>query len=201
MQNSIPQSGAGRLLDDLPRGVTLRSLDEHYLPLAAWASPEDILRSERLRHAPGKFLLGAVEGQFVGTDDNRHILLCAGSRAGKGVSSLIPNSLCGIGGSALYIDPKGEIASIVAGHLAETLGQKVCVLDPFERTAPWVHQYHASFNPLSVLADPRHMVENAALIADGLISQRSQTDPHWDESAASLIEALLLHLATYPAYE
>lgn len=199
--NTTSQNGLSNLLDDLPRGVTQRSLDEHFLPLAAWANPDDILRSERLRHGAGKFLLGSVGGQLLGTDDNRHILLCAGSRSGKGVSSLIPNSLCGIGGSAIYNDPKGEIASIVAEYLAETLGQKVCVLDPFQKTAPWVHRYHASFNPLSVLRDPQHMVENAALIADGLISQRNQADPHWDESAASLLEAIILHVATYPAYE
>lgn len=188
-------------MDDLPRGVTHRSLDEHQLPLAAWASPTDILRSDSLRHARGKVLLGSVGGQLIGTSDNRHVLLCAGSRAGKGVSSLVPNAICGIGGSAIFYDPKGELASIMAEYLAEKQGQKVYVLDPFMRTAPWAHKYHASFNPLSVLKDTEQMVENAGLIADGLVSQRSQGEPHWDESAVNLLEGLILHVATFPVYE
>ncbi|MBL9170336.1 MAG: type IV secretory system conjugative DNA transfer family protein [Verrucomicrobiales bacterium] len=189
------------LLADVPRGVTSRSLDEHFLPMGAWAAPEDILRSEKLRHTTGKVLLGSLDGQLLGTDDNRHVLLCAGSRAGKGVSSLIPNGLCGLGGSAIYNDPKGELASIFGEYLAEKLGQKVYVLDPFQRTAPWVHRFHASFNPIAVLQDPETMVENAGLIADGLVSQRSQNDPHWDESAVNLLEGLILHVATFPSYE
>jgi len=189
------------LLDDLPRGVTHRSLDEHSLPVAAWANPADIIRSEKLRHAPGKVLLGAIEGHTIGTDDNRHILWCAGNRGGKGVSHLMPNHLHGVQGSSLTIDPKGEICSTVAPYLAETLGQKVYILDPFERSAPWVHKYWASFNPLSVLRDPRYQVENSGLIADGLVSNRSQTDPHWDDSGIQLLEGVLLHIATFPAYE
>ena len=143
-------NGATGLLDDLPRGVTGRNLDEHHLPMAAWTNPEEIAQSERLRHRPGKLLLGSVGGQLVGIEDNRHVLLCAGSRSGKGVSSLIPNSLLGIGGSAIFTDPKGELASIVGEYLAETLGQKLMILDPFERTSPGVHKYRAAFNPLSV---------------------------------------------------
>jgi Type IV secretory system Conjugative DNA transfer len=43
---------------------------------------------------PGRFLIGRDSvGWYVGHDDDRHILTVAGSRAGKGVSLIVPNLL------------------------------------------------------------------------------------------------------------
>ena len=76
---------------------------------------------------------------MIGWNDDRHVMTIAGSRAGKGVSLIIPNLLF-YEGSALVIDPKGENARITAGDAAKArnqaagLGQDVYVLDPFERS-------------------------------------------------------------------
>ena len=46
------------------------------------------------------------------------------------------------------------------------------------------------------------IIEDAGLIADALvITAAGSRDPHWDESAKNFIEALILHVATDPAYE
>ena len=190
-----------QLIDDLPRGVTTRELDKQKVPMSAWASPADILNSKALAWDPSKILLGAVGSTLVGVRDDRHICTIAGSRAGKGVSAIIPN-LIHYQGSVLAIDPKGELASITAQRRAEGLGQKVCVLDPFDRTAPWVEKYKKSYNPLSILKpDNPTIIEDAGLISDALIIASSHSDPHWDDSARSFIEGVILHVATYGGYE
>ena len=53
--------------------------------------------------------LAAAAGASIGWKDDRHVMTIAGSRAGKGVSLIIPNLLL-YEGSALVIDPKGENA-------------------------------------------------------------------------------------------
>ena len=192
------------ILNDFPRGVHTRDINQHNLPFAAWTDSEAILASPTLRYDPrnpgGKLLLGVLNKQLIGLEDDRHMITVAGSRSGKGVSMIIPNLLF-YRGSMLVIDPKGELASITARRRAQGLKQKVFVLDPFERTAEWVKPYKASFNPMAMLTlDNKNIVEDAGLIADALVVQ-SGGDVHWDESAKNFIEGVILHVATSPAYK
>lgn len=188
------------LLDDFPRGVTTRNLNEHRMPLAAWAKPEAVAGAATLAYDATKIFLGKVNGTMVGIADDRHIVTVAGSRAGKGVSAIVPNLIL-YEGSVLAIDPKAELASITARRRDEGLGQRVYVLDPFGRAAPWVEPYKASYNPLSILKpDSPTLIEDAGLISDALVIAEGN-DPHWDDSARNLIEGIILHVATYPGYE
>ena len=58
-------------------------------------------------------MLGTRNGKIIGWKDDRHMLTIAGSRAGKGVSLIIPNLIFyGI------IDPKGENAALDGRHAA-----------------------------------------------------------------------------------
>ena len=71
----------------------------------------------------------------------------------------------------------------------------------FDRAAPWVEPYKASYNPLSILKpDSPTLVEDSGLISDALVIAGGN-DPHWDDSARNLIEGIVLHVATYPGYE
>jgi type IV secretion system protein VirD4 len=188
------------LLDDFPRGVTTRNLNEHRTPLAAWARPEDIAAAPALNYDPTKIFLGNIDGTAIGLADDRHMMTVAGSRAGKGVSAIVPNLIM-YEGSVLAIDPKAELASITARRRADGLGQRVRVLDPFNRAAPWVEPYKASYNPLSILkTDSPTLVEDAGLISDALVVAGGR-DPHWDDSARNFIEGLILHVATYSGHE
>ena len=160
------------ILDDFPRGVHTRDINQHNLPFAAWTDADAILASPALRYDPhnpgGKLLLGVLNNQLIGIEDDRHMITVAGSRSGKGVSMIIPNLLF-YRGSMLVIDPKGELASITARRRAQGLKQQVFVLDPFERTADWVRPYKASFNPMAILTlENKNIVEDAGLIADAL---------------------------------
>ena len=201
------------ILDDLPRGVAGRDLDQHKTPMATWKAGEQVAGDKSYHFAPDRLFIGQAEGHLLGIKDDRHAMLVAGSRAGKGRSVIVPN-LLEYRGSVLAIDPKGELANITArrrgkggngidgNYQIEGLGQRVVILDPFDRTAPWVSEYKASYNPLSILdISSETIVEDASLIGDALVIRSPNvSDPHWDDSARNFIEGVILHVATYEDY-
>jgi type IV secretion system protein VirD4 len=137
----------------------------------------------------------------LGIDDDRHFVTVAGSRAGKGRSGIIPN-LCIYTGSVVCLDPKGENATLTAARRGagcdgcEGMGQEVFVLDPFGVTAV-PDAVRAGLNPLALL-DPNSplVVNDAEMLAEGLIVSTNSEDSHWDETAKILIKGVILHLIT-----
>ncbi len=103
---------------------------------SGWTSPNSVDQEWRYdrKANPRQILVGYARDEQnkpvpVGIDDNRHIMTVAGSRAGKGRWLLVPNLLL-YPGSALVLDPKGELAAITARRRQE-MGQKVFIIDPF----------------------------------------------------------------------
>jgi type IV secretion system protein VirD4 len=142
-------------------------------------------------HPPGCILLGNHGRQYLGRADDRHIVTIAGSRAGKSRSVLIPN-LKRYRGSAVVIDPKGELAQETA-NLRAGWGQQVYVLNPFN-VMGWGTNGH---NPCAELlrSPPETLTADAAQLADSLILDNAK-DPHWTDSAKNLIVGLLLQTIT-----
>ena len=212
--------GNKTMLDDLPRGVPSRALHEHQTPAAAFADPKQIQAAHHLRYTTDKIFLGVIGGEMVedragerpgeryvtggtliGLKTDQHVSLIAGSRGGKGISLVLPNLLGGYQGSVLVVDPKGELANLTATFRA-AIGQRVAVLDPFKITRRQIARFHATWNPLTLLKRQNPtLVEDAGLIADALIVAGGERDTHWDESARAWIEGLILHIATWPAYD
>jgi len=204
------------LLDDLPRGVRERRfLRKQQAPLSAFVEPDQLAASETFRYTPSKIFLGVAGGtvieddgdlvvtggQPLGIGDDRHVVLCAGSRAGKGRSCLIP-TLLGYAGSALVLDPKGELANVTARRRSDA-GQRVAIIDPFEICAQRLAPLRAGFNPMALLeAGSPTLVVDAGLIADALVVADSgaNKDPHWDDSARNFIEGIILHVATWEGH-
>lgn len=205
-------------MDDLPRGVAARGKDQHQLPSSEFAKPDIVLKSPAYQFDKSKIWLGVLHGEVrkervgssgrteffvtggtpIGIGDDRHVVLCAGSRAGKGRSCLIP-TLLEYGGSALVLDPKGELADVTARARGD-LGQRVCIVDPFGVTAPRLKYARVGFNPMNLLrVESKTIIEDAGLLADALVPAEGQ-DPHWDDSARAWVEGLLLHVATAPHY-
>jgi type IV secretion system protein VirD4 len=208
-------------IDLFPRGVPgrddridndrlARLVQESKAPHAMWASDEDILRADKRRwnydleerrgtlvHLDGKVFLGELNEQLIGVKDNRHIITVAGTRAGKGVSTIIPN-LVFYPGSILVIDPKGENAKRTAsrrGHggsaaVPKGLEQDVVVLDPFgESKLKATHH----FNPLDMIdPDSPEAIDDAALIAEALIIQEPGEGRHFTAGARNLLRGLIL---------
>lgn len=155
---------------------------------------------------PGQILLGASlhePGLHVGVADDRHMLTIASSASGKGRAALIPN-LLSWPHSALVIDPKGTNAVVSAarrgnggGRVAEGMGHKVFVLNPFGVHAAAEGMPQASrFNPLSVIdPDAETVFEDIDMIADALVVQ-GKGEPFWDLSARGLLRGLIAHVVT-----
>jgi len=183
-----------RLRQDLPRGhaAKARSTGRERGLFARWLNPSEMVADQWCHE--GGLLLGRRDGRLVGWKDDRHVMTIAGSRAGKGVSLIIPNLLL-YEGSALVIDPKGENARITArrrGTGAEGLGQNVYVLDPFGVSGV----PSSSFNPLGELdTDSADLIEDAGMFAEALITHPDRGERHWTESAQALLRALILAVA------
>lgn len=172
------------------RGLTSRWLSADEMVGQAWAESDGVL-------------LGTRNGRVIGWNDDRHLLTIAGSRAGKGVSLIIPN-LIFYPGSAVVVDPKGENAAITAGRRGNGtkaggpgLGQDVYVLDPFGESG----LVSSSFNPLHALkADSPDVVEDIGVFADALITHPDTGERHWTESAQALMRALILLVIRDPMF-
>lgn len=161
---------------------------------------------------PGDFFLGYQESnEPLGIGDDRHVLIVGGARGGKGASLLVPN-LSLHPGSVVVIDPKGENAMVTARRRAggspwcEGLGQRVFILDPFRavrRPEDDFQDLRASFNPLDLIhPDDPESVDHAARIAESMVvAEVATADPFWKEAPQALIKALILHVASSPAYD
>jgi len=140
----------------------------------------------------------------IGYEDDRHMITIAGSRAGKGRSSITP-VLLEYPESVFVLDPKGENASVTAlrrgkgSDFVYGMQQKVAVLDPFG-VSDIPDEYRACFNPLEWFPkDGDRAIYEASTLAESFItSDNKGQDNHWDESARAVIQALILHVISYP---
>lgn len=129
-------------------------------------------------------LLGKIKGKPVRTTYN--VLVCAPSRSGKGVSSIIPN-LLDHPGSAVILDVKGENFRVTARERRKY--GKVFVLDPFQVCSEKSH----SLNFLdSIKIDQTDCFDQAKILAD-MICQSEKKD-FFEGSAKKLIAGLILYI-------
>lgn len=163
---------------------------------ARWGTVAEIRQAGHLV-APGKpagFALGRVADAPAGLDQRfrftGHVVTVAPTGSGKGIGAVIPN-LLDYPGSALVLDVKGENAAVTARARRE-LGHKVFVVDPFGVTKGEAH----AFNLLDRLdtSDPECVGESAVL-ADCLVIPDPKGQAHFDESARTLLQGLMLHVA------
>jgi type IV secretion system protein VirD4 len=157
---------------------------------SSWATSRKLKRAGLF--GSSGIILGRSGDKLLRQQSDKHLLTLAPNRAGKGVSSIIPNLLTWPG-SVLVIDPKGENA-VVTAKQRRAMGQSVYVLDPWGITG----LKRARFNPLSALSpQSANLVEDAALLADGLVVPASKGEEEfWNNEARALISGLLMHIAT-----
>jgi type IV secretion system protein VirD4 len=176
------------IFDNFPRGHDGASARNAPLGTARWGKTAE-------PWAEGALWLGRDDdGNAVGHRDDRHAIIVAGSRAGKGRSCLIPNALLWPG-SCVIMDPKGENASVTAAIRAKRPGHRVAVIDP-RKVANVPDGIRASFNPLDLIDGASDdAIDLAASIGDALmIGSGDGKDIHWTESARQIVEALILYV-------
>lgn len=113
-----------------------------------------------------------------------HHLAIAGTRAGKGVSVVIP-AIIDHDGPVVCLDVKGENFAVTRRH-RESLGRRVLVLNPFGV----IEASKDGFNPLDYIR-PNHLVRDIDVIAEGLVRPETGAGAHFSEIARQLIAAAI----------
>lgn len=148
-----------------------------------------IIDSSEAKHGT---VFGHVAGVPLLIHTEKHVLIMASTRSGKGVSLIIPH-LLRYKGSAFVLDPKGENAR-ATGRQREALNGKVHYLDPFGISG----KPQARFNPLSRFTLDNMEAESKALASALVLGQQTGASvrDHWSASAQQLIAALIMHIFT-----
>jgi len=154
---------------------------------ARFATPEEIARL----HDERGMGFGHVDGKLLQLHTEKHVLIMASTRSGKGVTLIIPH-LLRYRGSAFVLDPKGENAK-ATGRQREALNRQVYYLDPFGISG----KKQARFNPLSRFTPENMEAESKALAAALFVTKDDKRD-HWTEAGQQLLAALILFVYVSP---
>jgi type IV secretion system protein VirD4 len=114
-----------------------------------------------------------------------HHMVVAGTRSGKGVSTIIP-AIIDHDGPIAAIDIKGELFAVVSEHRS-TLGRRQIILNPYKI----IRSVGDRYNPLSYIrAEQRE--RDIKILSDGLITPEASKEHEWISRAArQLVEATL----------
>ena len=158
---------------------------------ARFATAKEVEKALR-SHDPKSMIFGYVDKTEIALTTEKHVLIMASTRSGKGVSLIIPH-LLRYPGSAFVLDPKGENAK-ATGRRRAALNKEVHYLDPFGITG----KPQSRFNPLSRFTPENMEAESKALAAALFITKEGGNRDHWNSSGQQLIAGLILHVYTAP---
>jgi type IV secretion system protein VirD4 len=156
---------------------------------ARLATPQEI-SSLHQAGTPGTMAFGHL-GAPLALKTDKHVLIMASTRSGKGVTLIIPH-LLRYQGSAFVLDPKGENAK-ATGRQRARLNGKVHVLDPFGITG----LPQARFNPLSRFT-PDNMEAESKALASALFVVGDRERDHWNAAGQQLLAAIILYVYVSP---
>lgn len=182
----------GRLVDGLPRGTDAIRETINRKESARWARADEVLAHVR---RSGEIVLGKLDHFLLGVSDDKPLLTGASARTGK-TARVLKASLYVYQGSAVVLDPKGELARDTAAHRRDVLRQQVYVLDPFGCSGlPSAH-----FNALAEI-DPSSpsAVDDIDVVAQAVIlSEHDNEGSHWTNSAEGLTRGEAMYTLTLP---
>ena len=150
---------------------------------ARFATPREINHLHQPA-APEAMTFGHL-GQPFALKTDKHVLIMASTRSGKGVTLIIPH-LLRYRGSAFVLDPKGENAR-ATGRRRAALNGKVHYLDPFGISG----KPQSRFNPLSRFTPENMEAESKALAAALFVVSDRERD-HWTAAGQQLLAAIIL---------
>lgn len=132
-------------------------------------------------------------GNMVSIPGEGHAITIAPTGAGKGRNVIIPN-LLHYPGPVIVIDPKGENFEVTARQ-RRRMGHRVIAIDPFHMVAT----RSDSFDPIDVLSRENVNAEGESTALANLLSGGKSShanDSYWDDSALSILSALIFYAAT-----
>jgi type IV secretion system protein VirD4 len=157
---------------------------------ARWADAEDVQAAGLARASTARTLhLGEHDGLPVNWDGESHLLTVAPTRTGKSTLQIIPNLLT-YGGSAVVLDPKGELYRHTARWRQENVGP-VHVINPFK--VPDIPATDA-FNPLDSITDAHSALQLAEILYPRTHDDRQQ---FFENEAIGFLAAVLEFIACF----
>jgi type IV secretion system protein VirD4 len=152
---------------------------------AAWMS-ESFMQKAGMLAGKGLVLGRTFGGALIRLPDYCHVLCCGGTGSGKGVSIIIPNLLTYRGGSIICFDTKGDLHAISAARRA-AMGERIFQFAPFNGGKD-------AFNVCDTIPrDSPMLVDSARAVAEDLVvRQGTESDPHWNDKAVQVINAVLV---------
>lgn len=161
---------------------------------ARWAKPGElgkVLKGRDAFDTPSSILLGSYtdEGftertEFVHWDDDGHLLTIAPTRSGKAQTVIIPN-LLRYRGSAVVLDPKGELYEAASAWRAANVGP-VYRWAPFDDGARGFPRHR--FNPLAGVRSEH----DARLLAEQFFPKDPHASDFFSDDAIAFLTALML---------
>ncbi|ERL03188.1 type IV secretory system conjugative DNA transfer family protein [Mitsuokella sp. oral taxon 131] len=119
-----------------------------------------------------------------------HILLVAPTRSGKGVCNMVPTGICWKH-SIFFFDPKGELWNFTAAWRKHHMHQRVMKFEPLCKdgsAAKWNPLAEIDYQSFEELTDVSTISEMMVKTGEG------GKDPFWENSAAALVNGVILHL-------
>lgn len=156
-----------------------------------------LLKGRDAFDTPSSILLGAYEDdtgldqtRFVHWDGAGHLLTLAPTRTGKALTTIIPN-LLRYRGSAVVLDPKGELYAATSKWRAENVGP-VYRIAPFDTgdnpaTADYVRH---GFNPMAFIESEA----DARELASQLFPRDPKSPEFFAEDAISFVTGVILYV-------
>jgi len=131
------------------------------------------------------------EGKIILNSDDKHILVAAPTRSGKGVSVIIP-TLCSWVDSVVVYDIKKENFSVTSGFRRQF--SHVLCFEPASMQS-------VRFNPLAEIANGKAAIAQVQNLCQTITNPQGDTaHDHWRESAAQLLVGVILYvLETNPS--
>lgn len=140
-------------------------------------------------------ILGAIPAKLTGYEpyyyQDEHVLTCAPTGAGKGVSAVIPN-LLSYTGSMVVLDIKGENYAVTA-QARRDMGHTVHVIDPYGVTD---QKKTGAFNWMDKIdVSQPDCLSHSELLADCVVvSDKNVKNPHFNEMARALVQGVILYV-------
>ncbi len=159
---------------------------------AGWAKKEDI-KNAGLAEVETGFVCGInpYTKELMMHNGKEHILLCAPTRSGKGVCCIIPTAVTWKH-SAFFFDPKGELWHKTSAWRKHHYKQKVMKFEPLcmdGSAAKWNPFAEIDFQSFGEMSDVATISEMMVKTGEG-----AGKDPFWENSAAALLNGVILHL-------
>jgi type IV secretion system protein VirD4 len=139
--------------------------------------------------------MNPTSADLISYGGESHLVTVAPSRSGKARDVLIPALLSPHIGSAIIVDPKGQLAAVTARQRRGN-GRRVYCLSPFPIFTDRLGE-PVPYNPMQTL-DPESIAfgVDCDSTAQGVIYQTG-ADTHWADSATQLTSGVIMYVTKY----